>query len=41
MLASCKQSPYAAFMVVFFLLLGVQTYAQSGGSSISDTVVDP
>src|ERR1700694_1036953 len=41
MLASYKKSLFAAFMVVFYLTLGLQAYAQSGGSSISGTVVDP
>jgi hypothetical protein len=43
MLASCKKSFRATFVVVFLLALGVQTYAQSGGSSgsISGTVLDP
>jgi len=41
MLASYKKSLFAAFMVVCYLTLGLQAYAQSGGSSISGTVVDP
>jgi hypothetical protein len=43
MLTSCKKSPHAAFVVVFYLALGLPTYAQSGGSSgsISGTVLDP
>jgi hypothetical protein len=41
MLASYKKSLFAAFLVVFYLTLGLQAYAQSGGSSISGTVVDP
>src|SRR5271166_1835041 len=41
MLASCKKSLYAAFLVIFYLGLGLQVYAQSGGSSISGTVLDP
>ena len=40
MLASYKKSLPAAFMVVFFLALGIHSYAQSAGSSgsISGTV---
>jgi hypothetical protein len=43
MLASYKKSLPAAFVVVFFLALGLPAYAQSGGSSgsISGTVLDP
>jgi len=43
MLASCKKSLYAAFLVVFYLGLGLSAYAQSGGTSsgISGTVLDP
>ena len=41
MLASYKKSRYAAFLVVFYLGLGLSAYAQSGGSWISGTVVDP
>jgi hypothetical protein len=41
MLASYKKSLPAAFMVVFCLAVGLQAYAQSGGSSISGTVLDP
>jgi hypothetical protein len=43
MLASYKKSLPAAFMVVFFLALGIHSYAQSAGSSgsISGTVLDP
>src|SRR5450755_1833554 len=41
MLASYKKSLYAAFLVVFYLGLGLNAYAQSGGSSISGTVLDP
>ena len=33
MLASYKKSLHAAFMVVFYLALGLQAYAQSGGNS--------
>jgi hypothetical protein len=42
MQASCDKSRYAA-LVVFLLALGLQAYAQSGGSSgtISGTVLDP
>ena len=42
MLASYKKSRYAAFLVVFYLGLGLSVYAQSGSStSITGTVVDP
>ena len=43
MLASCKKSRLAAFMVVLSLAWGVHAYPQSGGSSTSVTgsVVDP
>src|ERR1700693_2275816 len=43
MLASYKKSLYAAFLVVFYLGLGLSAYAQSGGpsSGISGTVLDP
>src|ERR1035441_6029535 len=41
MLASYKKSLYAAFLAVFYLGLGLSAYAQSGGSSISGTVLDP
>jgi len=43
MLASCKKSLRATFMVVFLLALGIQAYAQSSGNSgsISGTVLDP
>jgi len=41
MLAFYKKSLFAASMVVFYLTLGLHAYAQSGGSSISGTVVDP
>src|SRR5580693_9420733 len=42
MLASYKKSLHAAFMVVFYLVLGLHAYAQSGGSSgsINGTVLD-
>jgi len=41
MLASYKKSLHAAFLVVLYLGLGLSAYAQSGGSSISGTVLDP
>jgi Carboxypeptidase regulatory-like domain/TonB-dependent Receptor Plug Domain len=41
MLAFYKESLFAASMVVFYLTMGLHAYAQSGGSSISGTVVDP
>ena len=41
MLASYKKSLYATFLAVFWLGLGLSVHAQSGGSSISGTVVDP
>jgi hypothetical protein len=41
MLALYKKSLHAAFMVVFCLAVGLQSHSQSGGSSISGTVVDP
>ena len=43
MLASYKKSLRAAFLVVFYLGLGLSAYAQSGGTSsgISGTVLDP
>jgi hypothetical protein len=41
MLASCKKSLHAAFMVVFYLALGLHAYAQSNSASISATVLDP
>ena len=42
MLASYKKSRYAAFLVVFYLGLGLSVYAQSGSStSIAGTVLDP
>src|ERR1700693_4540716 len=43
MLASYKKSLYAAFLVVFYLGLGLSAYAQSGGTSsvIGGTVLDP
>ena len=41
MLTSYKKSLRAAFMVALCLALGLHAYAQSGGSSISGTVLDP
>ena len=43
MLAFYKKSSFSAFMTVLFLSLGLQAYAQSGGSStsVTGTVVDP
>ena len=42
MLASYKKSLSAAFQVVFYLGLGLSTYAQSGSStSVTGSVVDP
>ena len=41
MLASYKKLLHAAFLVVFYLGLCLSAYAQSGGSSISGTVLDP
>jgi Carboxypeptidase regulatory-like domain/TonB-dependent Receptor Plug Domain len=43
MLASYKKSLHAAFVVVFYLALGLHAYAQSGGNSasINGTVLDP
>src|ERR1700687_754529 len=41
MLAFYKKSLNAAFLTVFYLWLGLSAYAQSGGSSISGTVLDP
>jgi hypothetical protein len=41
MLASCKRSLCAAFLVFFYLVLSLNAYAQSGGSSISGIVQDP
>src|SRR5450755_2176674 len=41
MLASYKKSFHAAFAVFFCAVLSLQGYAQSGGSSISGTVLDP
>jgi hypothetical protein len=42
MLTSYKRSLYAAYLLVFYLALGIHASAQSGGSaSISGTVLDP
>ena len=41
MLALYKKSLFAAFTGVFYLTLSLHAYAQSGGSSISGTVLDP
>jgi Carboxypeptidase regulatory-like domain len=41
MLAFYKKSLFAAFTGVFYLTLSLAAYAQSGGSSISGTVLDP
>ena len=41
MLASYKKLLHAAFLVVFYLGLCLSAYAQSGGSAISGTVLDP
>jgi Carboxypeptidase regulatory-like domain len=41
MLASYKKSLRAAFLAVFYFGLSLSAYAQSGGSSISGTVLDP
>src|SRR5580692_7902898 len=40
MLASHRKSLYAAFMVVFYLALGLYAYAQSNSASITGTVQD-
>jgi hypothetical protein len=40
MLASHRKSLYAAFMVVFYLALGLHAYAQSNSASITGTVQD-
>src|SRR5271170_4973435 len=37
MLASYKKSLYAAFMMLFYLAIGLYAHAQSGGSSASIT----
>ena len=43
MLAFHKKSSSSLFITVFFLAVGLQAYAQSGGSStsVTGTVVDP
>ena len=41
MLASYKKSLHAAFMVVFYLALGLYAYAQSNSASLNGTVLDP
>jgi hypothetical protein len=41
MLAFYRKSLHAAFILVFCLALGLYAYAQSGGGSISGTVLDP
>jgi hypothetical protein len=43
MLASCKKSLRATFLVVYLLALGIQAYAQSSSNSgsINGTVLDP
>jgi hypothetical protein len=41
MLAFYRKSLHAAFISVFCLALGLYAYAQSGGGSISGTVLDP
>jgi hypothetical protein len=41
MLASYRKSLHAAFVVVFFLALGLRTNAQSNSASINGTVLDP
>jgi hypothetical protein len=41
MSAFYKKSLFAAFTAVFYLALGLHAYAQSGGSSIGGTVLDP
>ena len=43
MLAFYKKSSFAAFITVFFLAVGFEAHAQSGGSStsVTGTVVDP
>ncbi len=40
MLASYKKSLHAAFVVVFYLALGLHAYAQSNSASLSGTVLD-
>ena len=41
MLTFYRKSLHAAFILVFCLALGLHAYAQSGGGSISGTVLDP
>src|SRR5471030_2504158 len=43
MLAFYRKSLFSLFIAVFFLALGLQSHAQSGGSStsVTGTVVDP
>ena len=41
MLSFYKRSLFVAFTAVFYLALSLHAYAQSGGSSISGTVLDP
>ena len=43
MRAIYRKSSFSSFITVFFLALGLQAYAQSGGSStsVTGTVVDP
>src|SRR5580704_17908493 len=41
MLAFYKRSLFVAFTAVFYLALSLHAYAQSGGGSISGTVLDP
>jgi hypothetical protein len=41
MLASHKKSLHAAFMVVFYLVIGLHAYAQSNSASLGGTVLDP
>jgi Carboxypeptidase regulatory-like domain/TonB-dependent Receptor Plug Domain len=41
MLAFYKKSLFAAFTAVFYLALAIHAYGQSGGSSMSGTVLDP
>jgi hypothetical protein len=41
MLASYKKSLHAAFMAVFYLVIGLHAYAQSNSASLNGTVLDP
>jgi hypothetical protein len=41
MLASYRKSLYAAFMAVFYLVIGLHAYAQSNSASLGGTVLDP